>query len=143
MPNLIPTYANASIAARLNLARSAAPLLAPTVHLFSNDFTPTPRTLVGAFVESAFSGYAAGTPTLGPVVTDDVGNPVSPATNVTFTTDGITPGVAFGYYMLDSAGALLLSGRFPNAPKTFANPGDSAVLTILFGLDSGEVAVAV
>lgn len=40
-------------------AKKAGDLAMATVHLFSNNITPTPQTPVGSYMEAVFTGYAA------------------------------------------------------------------------------------
>jgi hypothetical protein len=135
-------YGTASELARLTTMIGAVPLLAPTFHLFENNITPLSTSLIGDFVEATFSGYAAvAAPFLAPGL-DPNNNPVAPVQCV-YITDGITPGVAYGVYILDSAGHLVAASKFDNAPYNFAVAGDQLVFTILFGLDLGTVTVSI
>lgn len=40
-------------------AKKAGDLAGATVHLYTNDYTPTPQSVVGDFTEATFTGYAA------------------------------------------------------------------------------------
>jgi hypothetical protein len=127
---------------RLTTAVGAVPLLAPTFHLFENNFTPTPTSLLADYVEATFSGYAAVATAFGTPGLDPNNIPVAPAP-VTYITTGVTPGVAYGIYILDSTGALVAGSRFDGAPFNFAVAGDQLVGTVLFGLDEGTFTVAI
>jgi hypothetical protein len=127
---------------RLATAVGAVPLLAPTVHLYQNNFTPTPTSLLADFTECTFSGYAAVAAPFGTPGLDVTNIPVAPLP-VTFITDGVTPGVAYGIYIVDSAGHLVCGARFDAAPYNFAIAGDLLSGVILFGLDQGTMTVAV
>jgi hypothetical protein len=134
-------YSKVSALARLATMLGAAPLLAPVIKLFQNDFTPTPTSVIGDFTIASFSGYADVTGAFGAPGIDPSGNAVAPHPCV-WSTDGVTPGAAYGLYIVDSAGNLVAGARFDDAPYNFVNAGDQLVCTLLFGMQLGNVTVS-
>jgi hypothetical protein len=113
--------------------RPAAALIAtPTVHLFNNNVAPSPQSVVGSFTETAFSGYAAATPTIGsPVNTSP--NCVAAIGPCTFTAVAATPFVPdtiYGYFV-ESAGTLIAAEAFAT-PAQITAPGDFVDIQVLF-----------
>jgi hypothetical protein len=103
-----------------------------TLHLFSNDFVPTPLSVKADFVESAFDGYAApgtiawGTPYTAPDGSEHVTAPTAQVT----CTGSTTPETVYGYYVLSVATGtpLLMAERFAN-PVPIAQAGDAVFAT--------------
>jgi hypothetical protein len=115
----------------------AAPLLAPVLHLFQNDFTPLPTSVVGDFDEADFGGYGTELPVFTAPVFGPNGLISAPAGVQNFICDGTAPSnMVFGWYLLDSAGGLVMSGRFAAAKPMAAN-GDAITLVLFLGLSGG------
>ena len=126
---------------RLAAAVAAAPLLATDLALYTNDLDPESSNVLADFTEATFGGYARADLVFGAVVIDDNGIPVAPASG-TFTCDGTAPSeICFGCYLLDSTGALVGAGRFPE-PKSFAVLGDFEIVALLFGLVDATITLA-
>lgn len=94
------------------------------VHLYSNDFSPGPGTVIGDFTECTFNGYSAQ-----PLVTADWGS-VSVTDHVAISTyptpidftaasSGFSSQNVYGYYVTDGAGDLLFSERFESTRVVF------------------------
>jgi hypothetical protein len=77
-----------------------------TVHLFQNDFTPTPDTVIADLTEATFSGYAAVVdPGWGAAFLNDDGNAQRLLNNAQFTQTAATiTNTVYGYYVTDAAG---------------------------------------
>lgn len=99
-----------------------------TLRLFQNNFTPTPLSLVGDFTECNFTGYGAKTA----LTTwrtwndaDDASQVVDQTIIELFAAGAISaPQTAYGWYLTDAAGTVLLAwGRF-DEPYTFIANGD-------------------
>lgn len=135
-------YNRVTAKARLATMVGAVPLLAPHMKLYSNDFTPLPTSILGDFTEATFGGYTMQAPTFSAPVYDQNGIPAAPMGPVTFTCDGSSSGFAYGWYLIDSTGALVCAGRFDNAPLSFVSNGDAAVLFLMFGLTDAQLTVA-
>lgn len=106
-----------------------------TVHLYSNNYTPTPLSTVTNFTEADFTGYSAFTLTGGAAVTwqsqgaavswtipQAVFNTASPYT-VTQT--------VYGYYVMSAGMSPYLLGaeQFP-APVTMVGAGDQVIISV-------------
>lgn len=135
-------YGKVTALARLATMVGAAPLLAPVLKLFSNNFTPDANTILADFTECAFGGYVAGTDPFGAPGLDPSGIPVAPLPFL-FTTNATPPGQAYGVYIVDSAGAYVAGGRFDPAPVAFASPGDLLSGVILFSYEQGTITIAI
>jgi len=131
---------NASQAARLTTMLTAVPFIAGHLKLFNNNFIPSPNSLIGAFVEPTFTGYAQQAITWGTVINDPSGQPVGPSSATFRLTSGVGD-VCYGAFYIDSTGALVWSTVFDGGPISFANPGDGYLLGILFGLIGGSLTV--
>jgi hypothetical protein len=124
-PIVYPAVADALMAA-LSARPAAALMAAPNVHLFGNDFTPSPFSVLANFTDVTFTGGAAvaqGT-LLGPVWLDNIIRGM--LVNTTFTcTVTPSPGqTIFGYYLTDAANALLwVAERFAD-PVPINTAGD-------------------
>jgi len=129
-------FQNATMTARLDAMVGAAPLIAPVLHLYVNDFTPLPTSVVGDFTEAAFGGYATTLPVFGDAIVGPGGLISCPAGIHIFTCDGTDGEVVYGWYLLDSAGGLVCAGRFA-APRNMAADGDTIAMVIFFGLAAG------
>lgn len=85
------------------------------VHLYTNNFQPTPASVVGDFTEATFTGYTAATLTaFGTPFLNAANNAQSVAPGITFTCTGTTvTQTVYGYFITDVHGTtLLLSGLF-------------------------------
>lgn len=109
----------------------------PTLHVYKNDYSPTLLSTIPDFVESDFDGYAP--------VTLDFANPAVDATDhvyiqaatATFnmTGNGNLPQRAFGIYVLDSTGLVLLfAERFPRRLWLRVKPAQFSVVPKFGGL---------
>lgn len=117
-------------------AAATPPLDGCKVHLFTNDFTPLPSTLLADFDEANFVGYAE-------VTIADWGTTINTGTaragstaSATFTAGAIVaPGqTVYGYYVTDSGETVVLfSERFETAVN-FVNQFDSLQLDLIFSL---------
>lgn len=135
-------YALLSAIARLTAAIGAAPLLAPTFHLYQNDFTPDENTLLTDLVECDFTGYVAVAVAFGAVGIDGNGLAVAPAAVSWTTTDAVSQ-PAYGIFVKGSTGLLVCAGRLDDAPYIFTPVGKQLNGTVLFGLSNGTFTVAI
>lgn len=100
------------------------------IHLYQNDYTPGPGSVVGDFVPADFDGYAE------KVVTLTVGPYINPAgqaeiqnASMNWTPTGsTTPNTIYGYFILDTSGDYVGGERFA-APRALNGP--LTTLTIL------------
>jgi hypothetical protein len=135
-------YQVPTLLTRLATMVGAAPLLAPVIHLFQNNIIPGPNTVLADLVECTFSGYVVVTgPFLAPGL-DQSGVPAAPL-RFLFTTDGVTPGVAYGLYIEDSAGHLVAAGQFDGAPYNMALAGQILEGSVMFSFQEGTITVSV
>lgn len=99
-----------------------------TIKLYQNDFVPGPDSVLGDFTVATFTGYATSAEIAwaGPVNADD-GTPELVGQRLIFTaTDAAEPNTIYGYYALDSGGALLWAERFDEA-QNVSIAGDSVI----------------
>lgn len=108
-----------------------APLEAPTIRLFSNDFSPSENSVVGDFTECAFTGYAAVAGATWGTVGDDVDGSVYVSTDSAEfkSTGSAVQENAYGWYLTDAAGTALYAFQRFDEPVYFADLGD--VLTLV------------
>lgn len=100
--------------------------------LFKNDFTPTPATVIGDFIEADFSGYAAKTiAAFGAVHTNPDGSAevASPLEQFDHS-GGAVSNLVYGWWFETAAGVLIMSERFASAPIPMAVVGDSILLVL-------------
>jgi len=106
------------------------------VKLFTNDFAPSPTTLLADFTEATFTGYAEATiATWGDTINTGTARAGSTA-QATFTAGAIAgPGeTCFGYYVTNAGETLVLfSERFEESVQ-FVNEFDSLSLDLVFSL---------
>lgn len=97
---------------------------------YSNDFTPNEQTLLAAFTESAYGGYAAKViATWGAPFNAPGGGAKSIAPSQQFNGNGAGPNESvYGWYYVDSTGALVEAGRFADAPIPMGDVGTSLVV---------------
>lgn len=114
------------------------------LHLYSNDLTPSPTTVVGDFTECIFTGYAAASLVWSAPFYDVHGVAVSTPGEKLFAQTGATGDTCFGAYVTDTAGTkLLAAGRLADAPFTFAASGDALPINVKVGLDQGVIVTSV
>jgi hypothetical protein len=87
---------------------------AATIHLYTNNLNPTPQSDAGSFTECVSTGYASttvtwGTPAINLLMQAEVYGVLFP--NV-FTDGGTSPVTIYGYYVLESGGALAFAESF-------------------------------
>lgn len=100
-----------------------APVMAVSLHLFSNDYLATRNSVLGDFVECDFSGYADQAPAWDPAIQNGVED-VALAPALTFTAGaGITPQSVYGYFVLDDNGDLGWGETFEGGPTVMASEG--------------------
>lgn len=135
--SLVPCW-NAAFLDTMLAALSTRPAaaLAPAIslHLFTNDYTPTPQDLAAAYTEANFSGYAAASPTPSvPVSLSNLAEALlASATFVAVTASPFVPNNLFGYYFT-AGGLLVMSERFASVVP-IAGPGDFLELVGLLPL---------
>lgn len=100
------------------------PLHEPTLHLFKNDYTPTPASVAADFEEADFTGYS-GEPLLQKlgVAIESAGQVarIIYATHAWFLTDTTVTGVAWGWYLTHFGdNTLVAAERFPAAKQMVA-----------------------
>lgn len=108
-----------------------------TIDLYQNDITPTPDTVVGDLDVATFTGYAQVTLTTfsAPYLNaDGAGAVLTPLAQFNTAAPYTVGNVVYGYWIEDVDGALLLAGRFPNAPITMAGAGDHIAALIEYAL---------
>ncbi len=100
------------------------------VKLFKNNLTPTGANVATDFTEADFRGYADDA-----VGAWTVTGPNGTAGVHSFTADGgiAGPQTIYGYYVVDSGGALVFSERF-GASITYTTPGDQLNLTLNYNI---------
>lgn len=99
-----------------------------TIHLYKNNLTPGPATVIGDFQEADFSNYS-NKPTNNPVITfpDGDNRAVSTWDSQTFLKNGATGNTIFGYYVLDNGQNLLWAEKFD---ASIAMTVDGAFITL-------------
>jgi hypothetical protein len=96
------------------------------LHIFTNNVTPSDSTTLGGLTEAAWTGYALETLSSGSFVSLGVGAHVGTLAypTVTFTNGSGSPVSAYGFYITDTANAILVScGLFDAAPVSIAAGG--------------------
>jgi len=95
--------------------------------LFQNDYTPTPDTIIGDLTVATFTGYADVTLTTysDPYLTADQRAAVlAPLAQFNAASPFTVGNAIYGFAIKDVDGALVLAGRFPDAPIAMAGLGD-------------------
>lgn len=117
-------------ASELRLLEAMLKTDAKTLHLFTNDLTPSAANTVTSYVEMSGLGYAA-KPLSGEGWTANTlsGEAVGSHAQQTWTFGNGTPIAVYGYYVTDSSGELLWAERFNAAPKTVQYAGDQISIT--------------
>ena len=93
-----------------------ANLGALTLKLYKNDVTPSAASVAGDFTEADFGGYTAKTLAANSWNAATVSSGVATATYAqqTFTANA-TGAAVYGWFVVNSAGALIAAGRFGSA----------------------------
>jgi len=98
--------------------------------LYANDYTATNGSSVGNVTECAVSGYAAITLAAG-TWTVSTSAAITTANYAQQTFSLTTAGSAYGYYVTNSAGTILLwAERFTGAPYVLPAGGGSILVTV-------------
>lgn len=115
------------------------------LHLYSNNYVPTPDSVLADFTECIFTGYAAKTVTWSPAFYDQNGIAVSSGGALLFIQSAATVGdSAWGAYLTDTAGATLLgSARLDAPPYNFAAANDALELALQVAADGGVLITVV
>lgn len=104
------------------------------IHLYQNNYTPGPASVLGDFTEATFDGYAASDAVVwGTPFTDLLDNAVVAGGSKQFTSTGATtPNVVYGYYVTDAAGTgYKYAERFDN-PVNIDGAAQAVVVLPLF-----------
>jgi hypothetical protein len=104
--------------------------------LFQNDYTPNADTVIADLTECTFTGYARVTLTTftAPYLTaEGKGAIQSPLANFNTASPFTVGQLAYGYFVEDVDGDLLLAGRFP-APIPMASLGDHIAVLLEYAL---------
>lgn len=112
-------------------------LTTPKVHLFKALANPLgPGTVLGDFTEADYTGYAAQTAAFLAAFVNGSGQAESDSPNLLFQPTGTAVvNTVLGFYVTDSASAVLLwAGSFPT-PVSLAGPTTGLPLVIQFILD--------
>ena len=102
------------------------------LRLYKNDIQPSPTTLIAAFTEADFTGYAAITiATWGAAFQNAIGNGqvIAPSQQFNQSGVGVTNNI-YGYWYETAAGVLLWSERFAAAPVPMDATGKALVLIL-------------
>jgi len=120
---------------------AVAAWVAPKLHLYSDDLTPSKETLLADFTEVVAGGVVAQSPTYGAPFVDENGIAVVSGGEIVFTQNAAPNDIAHGCYLTNTASNVLLwSGRF-DAPFNFT--GASVLpLTFKMSIDNGLIDVA-
>lgn len=131
----------AQLLAEVALKVLEADYVGAKLHLYSNDMTPTPASVLGDFTECVFSGYSAKTVVWSAAFYDENNVPASSGGEALFTMSGATPDVAYGAFLTDTAGTKLLwSARLDTPPFSFVKTGDTLAVSNKMGLTTGTLA---
>lgn len=98
------------------------------LHLFDNDFTPTPDSVIGDFTEATFAGYVASSAIAWsePFRTED-GRAKSVGDTKVFELDTLPGAIIYGWYAT-VGGALRAAKRF-DTPVSLAVVGNACIVT--------------
>lgn len=129
--------------ALVNAKVALASFVGAKLHLFSNNFSPSEDSILADFTEVAYTGYAAQTVTWSAAFYDQNGEPVSSGGALLFIQTAVTvTGIAYGAYLTDTAGAVLLgAGRLDNAPFGFSGANVALELAIQVAAKNGVLTV--
>lgn len=122
--------ANATASGTSNLTfQNPGPASAPQMGLYTNNFTPTPATLLTDFVEPTYPGYARQPMTVNPLKIDALGNYIQDYQSVHFQPTGVWVGAVpcIGYFVTFTVGGTtvwLYAEPFA-APINLVQPTDS------------------
>ena len=106
----------------------------PVISLYKNDLTPVEATTIGDFTESTEAGYAAKTLTSASWTTTlsgDTATAVYSQETFSFTTGADV----YGYFITDTAGALMWCERFTGAPFQLPTGGGTIAISPRVTLD--------
>ena len=114
-----------------SLVTTPGVLFHPDVHLYQNNIVPNRSTLIGDLTEADFTGYAKVTAMVwGTPYYDVDGSALCFGTSHSFVaTDAVAPNTIYGYYLTDSADAVLLA-TYPLASPV-GIPGAGSGITVL------------
>lgn len=102
-------------------------------HLFTNNVMPTLADTVSTYTEAAWTGYAAVSKTFSDFTINGVSGNLgfAIASPIAFSNSSGSSQAAYGYYVTDSAGAILLAAaRFDSAPVSIPNGGSTSVVPV-------------
>lgn len=100
------------------------------VKLFSNNFTVIDATVLGDFTEATYTGYAAQTLAGGAVAgSNTAGRATASWTQQSYTCTGGSSQTIYGYYIVDSTGAILYFAENFATPVVLSNGGAPLLLT--------------
>jgi predicted ATP-grasp superfamily ATP-dependent carboligase len=105
-----------------------------TVHLYTTNTPPSPASTLGGFTEAGWAGYVAVDVLVAAFTFSSVvGNVASlQAPNVLFSNGSGSPVTAYGFYVTNSAGTLVLwAAQFDGAPITIPASGTYQVTPII------------
>lgn len=107
-----------------------------TLRLFTNDYTPTPQTVVGDLTEATFGGYGNIVLTgWNAAANDGAGGGVAISPLAVFSASGVAPAeLIYGFYILGQGAGnpLVLAGRFASAPIPMGAAGDALPMIVNF-----------
>jgi hypothetical protein len=106
-----------------------------TMHLYQNNVTPSPGTVLGNLTEATFPGYSpqAVSNWAAPAPDGSGVRYMTQATAVTFTFTGTgATNNIYGYYITDASNNLLWAEYFAGAPIVMQNPGQQIQVTPVF-----------
>lgn len=92
------------------------------LRLFQNNFTPAHNSVVGAFTESTFTGYASATAVPSPPSSvDGAGLATLPYGNASYTFTGLSGGqTAYGWYLTDAGNTTVYAAEKFASPVVFS-----------------------
>jgi hypothetical protein len=129
--------------AELDALVGGADFTGAKLHLFKNNLTPTPNTLLADFTPADYSGYAAKTVTWSDAYFDSNDDAIVSGGEHLFAQTGATGNDIYGAYLTDSAGTKLLrSARLPDAPYPLDGAGDVLPVLVKIGLMDGLISVS-
>ena len=101
----------------------------PVIHLFSNNHTPGPNSVIANLNEVTTPGYAAMTlASANWAVSQNAGITTAVFSQQTFTFN--TNGISFGYYVTNPQGSLLWLEEFSGAPFSIPDGGGTIAITL-------------
>jgi len=109
------------------------PLNGALLELYQNDITPTPTTPIGDFTVADYDGYAAEALSWLAVSVNDAGQvEVQGIIGEFRPTGSTTPNTIYGWFLTESGGALIDSGRFEGAPISMADALNNILCTYIY-----------